>query len=84
MRRKFIVGQRDSQSTENIILVGVGAGRDQPGLLSADFEPIQAENHIKGQQLCRMLERAYYLGRHDKQEEFHRVLNGEQPRAPNR
>lgn len=78
MRRKFIVGQRDQVSTENVILVGVGAGREFPGLLAADaFEPIQAENFIKGQQLCRYLERAYYLGRHDKQEEFHRVLSDE-------
>ncbi len=81
MRRKFIIGQRDPNSNENSILVGVGAGRDTPGLLSGDFEPIQVENHIKGQQLCRYLERAYYLGRGDKQDEFHRVLNGEQPRA---
>lgn len=78
MRRKFIVGQRDSESNENTILVGVGAGRDRPGLLAPeDFEPIQAENYIKAQQLCRYLERAYYLGRSDKQAEFHRVLSDE-------
>jgi hypothetical protein len=82
MRRKFIVGQRDEVSNENIILVGVGAGRDKPGLLSPEeFEPIQAENFIKGQQLCRYLERAYYLGRHDKQEEFHMVLNSSENRS---
>lgn len=78
MRRKFIVGQREAESNDNIILVGVGIGRDRPGLLNPeDFEPIQAENHVKGQMLCRYLERAYYLGRHDKQEEFHRVLHDE-------